>query len=151
MGCDRLSPNEQCQTSRRKASLCSSHGLDQGLASVWKPSSALSLFPLLPLAWRWPSCLRSPICSHLLCDMPEAGNLVPRMAPCQSPAKLVSVTSHSQTTSRGRGNHAAVLLVRPHRAQELWLDVGFLPLPLFPAPTAPHRPNRYVMKISTND
>ena len=70
--------------------------------------------------------------------MPEAGNLVPRTAPCPPPSELGYMASHSQTPTRGR-----IESVRqsfhfcPPRAPELWWDSGFSPtlfIPLRPLP-----------------
>ena len=49
------------KTSRQKAILCSSHGPDQGLSSVWEPSSAPYPLPSPPFISDVKCCPRAPI------------------------------------------------------------------------------------------
>jgi hypothetical protein len=84
---------EQSLTSHQKATLCSSHGPDQGLSPAWEPSSAARPphpCSLLPLS-SGPSASLGPLfCSQLVCliqhGMQEAENLVSGAAPCPPPA-----------------------------------------------------------------
>jgi hypothetical protein len=52
------------------------------------------------------------------------------------PPSWCPMASHSQKPTLPLGKCAAVLRVHPPWALELWLDVGFLPFPLSPTPTA---------------
>ena len=138
------------EPSRQKVFLGCSHILDQGLSPALGPSSTpLSPCPLLPSALG----LISPDPGDLILfstllwcpsvyGMPEAGNLVPRPAPCPSPPELGSMASHSQTPTWGHVESVwqSSLSACPECGNSRG-GTGFLPLPLSllpcSAPTAP--------------
>ena len=80
------------KTSRQKAILYSSPGPDQGLSLAWEAFSDPSPRLLLLLVPKPSSTPGAPFCLKLFRGIPrgmlEAGNLVPRTAPCPPPTEL---------------------------------------------------------------
>ena len=100
---------------------------------MWEPPSALFPLPSPPFG---PGADEQPLgpsfCSQLLrgiqSGMPEAGNLVPRTAPCSQPTQLGSVASHSQMPTWGLvESMRQSSRVHQPRPPELWWEAGSLP------------------------
>jgi hypothetical protein len=144
---NRLSSNELCLTSCRKAFLSSSHRPDQGLLPTWEPpSTPLSLYSLLPLTlgltYLHPT--PHPLPHSVLSFFKVSGML--RMRTCylrlplvHHPPSRAPVASHSQTPTQSHVE--SMWQSSQSTCPEHWNSAGMwvFSQPLYsPTPTAQH-------------
>jgi hypothetical protein len=149
---DKLSTKEQSLTSRWKAFLCSSHGLEQGLSPAWEPPSAPSPFfhPRMNEPPQGPHfVLSSSTVSSGMWDSWDWETVISGLCEAQRPwtyphptppPQTGSVASHSQTPTRATWKVCGSPLTSAHPAGTGTL-AGLVP----PTPFIPNALHRSVI------
>lgn len=145
---DRLSPKEPCLTSPGRPSRPATDQIKDSRLSGNYPVAPLFLCSPLFGPKAGQAAHGDPLCSQLFCGVQWSLGC-PRLRTCclwpwtapylLPPTPWAGVRGFQQPDTHLVlcGKLAAVLLVCPPRAPELWRDAGFLPLPPSPTLTAP--------------